>query len=166
MIRKIEGRGPFTQQAVFRVGIILATIIVVFGFLKWLAVPSTFGQYGRYRGDSISEATSLPINFAGGNQACGKCHQKDLNYISQGEHGTMDCQSCHGPAVEHIKNPAAGYTKVKGTAEFCGACHQKIAGRSKQDIATVTLQIHSGGVECVKCHDPHQPWARLGGSKI
>ena len=36
-------------------------------------VPKSFGEYGHYRGDSITEIAALPIKHAG-HEACETCH--------------------------------------------------------------------------------------------
>ncbi len=157
---------PFSQRAVVRVGFLLLCVLVIFAFVRQLMIPESFGEYGRYRGASVGEVAGRDINFAGGgNKNCESCHPGNVQALAQGEHKSLDCQSCHGPAAKHLKNPAARDLAVKGDAELCGACHRDIAGRSKERIATVKLQMHSGGVECARCHDPHQPWAKLGGKR-
>lgn len=165
MTGRIGGRASFLQKPVFRVGLILLTVLVIFVTIQQLSIPKSFGQYGYFRGDNISEWTSQEGNYASGNQVCEKCHQSVVQGLALGEHGKLDCQSCHGPALKHVKKPAALKLKVEGTAEVCGVCHRKMAGRSGEQIPTVELGIHNGGVACIRCHNPHQPWAQLGGRK-
>ncbi|MHB9095795.1 MAG: cytochrome c3 family protein [Eubacteriales bacterium] len=164
MAGRKEGGSSFIQSALGRITMILVIVVVLFGFARQMIIPKSFGQYGRYRGDSVSEVASRPVNYAGGgNSTCGQCHQNVFQALSSAEHGKMDCQTCHGPAAKHVAKPSEQSPKIEGNAELCGACHKDIAGRTDQQIATVTLQMHSGGVACVGCHDPHQPWAKLGG---
>ena len=166
MAEKREGKGTFTQQAVVRIGFILICIVVAFAFVRQLFVPASFGEFGRYRGASVSEVASRSITYAGGgNNVCAQCHQDKVQALSQAQHGTMDCQTCHGPAAKHIKKPADQSLAIQGSVELCGACHRDIAGRTDGQIATVRLEMHSGGVDCIRCHDPHQPWAKLGGRR-
>ncbi|MDA8234673.1 MAG: hypothetical protein M0Z31_07755 [Clostridia bacterium] len=157
-----EDEKVFTQQAVVRVGLILASVLVVFFFARWLVTPESFGQYGRYRGDSIGEAAAREVSFAGDNTACKACHQEVFLAVSRNEHGKLNCQSCHGPAAKHANDTALEMPKVTGNAELCGPCHMETAGRNKR-VATVKLQLHSGGVECTRCHDPHRPYGKLRG---
>lgn len=158
-------RKNFFQQAIVRVGLILFSALVIFAFARQLAIPSSFGEYGRYRGDAVSEAASLETSFASGNNICNKCHQKEIGMLSLGEHTSMDCQSCHGPSAKHFKDPLASSPKITEVVELCSTCHRKIAGRLDENIATVEPQMHSGGVACNRCHEPHQPWVKLGGRK-
>lgn len=160
-----EGGSPITGQALFRIGIILITALVIFAFARQIMIPESFGQYGRYRGDSISENASRKVNFAGSSTDCGGCHQEVVKAVAGASHSGMDCQSCHGPAAKHLSQPGTWSPRVEGSAELCGSCHRTIAGRADGKIATVKPLMHSGGVTCTRCHDPHRPWAKLGGEK-
>lgn len=163
MTGRTQGRANLLQKPVFRVGLILIGVLVLFVIAQQLSIPKSFGQYGYFRGDNVSEWASQEGNYASGNQVCEKCHQVVVQGLSQGEHGGLDCQSCHGPALKHVQKPAASKLKVAGTAEVCGICHRKLAGRSGEQIRTIELGIHNGGVACIRCHNAHQPWAQLGG---
>lgn len=156
---------PLTQQAVFRIGVILFSVLVVFALVRQMLIPDTYGQYGRYRGDSVGEVAALEVQYAGGIDDCKECHLNASKIVTQGEHSGLDCQSCHGPSAVHVNSPQAGAPKIGETIELCSTCHQKIAGRTDELIATVRPLMHSGGVDCVRCHDPHLPWAKLGGKK-
>lgn len=163
--KRTNEKGPITQHALFRIGVILISVLVLFAFAKEMAIPASFGEYGRYRGDSIGETAAKAPSFAGSSKDCGECHRDIYSYVSEAEHKGLDCQSCHGPAAKHVQKPSALSPKVIGNEELCAACHRKIAGRVDGLIATVKPMMHSGGVDCVRCHDPHRPWAKLGGKK-
>lgn len=158
-----EGESKITRQAVFRIGVILVLAVVIFVIARQMMVPASQGQYGRYRGDSISENTSLNVAYAGSIDDCRECHQGEHKALAQAEHRGIDCQSCHGPAAKHINDPKALTPKIEGIPELCDSCHRQIAGRQDGKIATVKSVMHSGGMICTKCHDPHRPWAKLGG---
>lgn len=160
-----EDESPITQQAIFRIGVILISVVVIFLFARQMMIPDSFGQYGRYRGDNINENASRQVSFAGSSKDCAGCHREVYRAVAGASHSGMDCQSCHGPAAKHISKPGAWSLRVEGSAELCGSCHRTIAGRADGKIATVKPLMHSGGVTCTRCHDPHRPWAKLGGSK-
>ncbi len=166
MDKKTGGESPFFQRAYVRVGLLLLTVLIIFGTVRQLSIPPSFGEYGRYRGDSIGENVAKKVNFALGNDDCKKCHLNLFQIISQAEHKGLNCQSCHGPAANHVSNPASGTPKVIGNEELCGSCHRQIAGRTKEMITMVMPLWHSGGVECAKCHNPHQPREAIGGRTI
>lgn len=164
MAERLKETGEFTQKAVVRVGFVLFIVVVLFAFGRQMAIPSSYGEYGRYRADSVSEVVAKDVNYASGSTVCKDCHQSEYAAAAQKEHGGFDCQSCHGPAAKHVNKPKEFSPAVKGDAGLCGSCHRAISGRDETQIATVRLDIHSGGVACVRCHDPHQPRAGLGGS--
>jgi len=154
------------DKAPFRVALILLAVIAAFIIVRELTVPKSWGEYGYYRGDNVAEWASRDQNFASGNEACGtaKCHAQEVEYTAKAEHGQMNCQSCHGPLLDHVKKPNAALQKIVGNAELCGACHRQLAGRDDK-IRTVQIGQHSGGLDCTRCHDPHQPWAKIRGRK-
>ncbi len=154
-----------SQKAVFRVGVVLVCALVVFGIIRQLSVPKSFGQYGYYRGDNVQEWVSMDQTFASGNQVCAQCHAQEVQEAAQAEHSQLDCQSCHGPMQDHVKQPNQVHPRVAGNVDLCGACHRVMVGRSKDNIRTVQVGSHSGGLDCIRCHDPHQPYAKIGGGR-
>ncbi|HWJ03949.1 MAG TPA: cytochrome C [Verrucomicrobiae bacterium] len=159
------GKTRLSQQAVFRVGSLLFFILVVFAIIRQLLVPQSFGQYGYYRGDNVGEWVAIEQNYVSGSQACNTCHGAEVQETLQAEHGKLDCQTCHGPLAPHVRKPDQLPVKITGTAELCGSCHRELIGRSKELIPTVKVNEHSGGLDCTRCHSPHQPWAKIGGRK-
>ncbi|MFZ3171168.1 MAG: hypothetical protein WA118_04225 [Carboxydocellales bacterium] len=170
MASRIGGSGSLTRKPIFRVGLILFGVIVIFVTAQQLSIPKSFGQYGYFRGDNISEWAAQEGNYAPGN-SCEKCHQNEVQILDQGDHKGLDCQICHGPGLKHLqkfqtsklKVEGTKELKVEGTEELCGICHRKMSGRSGDKIKTIELGIHNGGVVCIRCHNSHQPWAQLGG---
>lgn len=154
-----EKKSTFGQASI-RVGLLLFIVLVIFGIVRQLSVPESFGQYGGYRGDSIQENINVQVSFAEGIGTCAKCHDNIINELSSAQHAKIDCQTCHGPGEKHKDSPKRFPLKISGDKDLCAACHSTIAGRQGKDIATVDPVMHSGGVICTKCHNPHQP---LGG---
>lgn len=151
-------------SAGFRATVLVIFIVICFIVAKQLSKPKSFGEFGYYRGDNVAEWMAMDQNYATpGNKTCNKCHDKIVQLTSLAEHGKLDCQSCHGPLMEHVLKTADSHPKVLGNANLCGTCHKEIAGRTKEQIATVKLDEHSGGLDCVRCHDPHQPLSVKGG---
>ncbi len=152
--------------AVIRVGIVLLVIITVFFLVRQTFIPKSFGEYGYYRGDNVGEWAAMEVNYAPGNVSCSECHQKILTWMAGQKHRALDCQACHGPALKHAKASKPEEIKVQSTGDVCGACHNRIAGRPGKGVAAVDANDHSGGVECVRCHDAHRLWAKKGGTGI
>lgn len=152
------------QHAVFRAGVAVLFVIIVFLIFRHISTPRSFGQYGYYRGDNVTDWTSLNSSYAPpGNAVCSKCHALEVQEKSQAEHSKFDCQSCHGPLMEHVRNPSDSHPAVVGNAALCGTCHRVLVGRTKERIASVKVGEHSGGLDCTRCHNPHQPSLKTGG---
>src|ERR1039457_6311516 len=87
----------FRLASVFLVGGVL--FLVLRGFL----VPSSFGQYGHYRGAAIKEAEEKSISYAG-HQVCEGCHTDVLEVQSKGVHKGVACEACHGPLANNAED--------------------------------------------------------------
>lgn len=59
-------------------------------------------------------------------QECGTCHVTGLDMETGGfvEFG-IGCESCHGPAAEHVADPEAGGIFAEVDDQVCGACHSR-----------------------------------------
>lgn len=158
----IEPKIPRTRQAVFRIGLTLITVIALFAFARQMAIPATFGEYGRYRGDSIAENVNHEVNFASSGAICAGCHKDAFQVVSSANHGKMDCQTCHGPAAKHTENPGSGQPRIEKATALCLSCHSETQGRAGQ-LATIKPQSHNTGLDCTQCHVPHSPWAKIRG---
>jgi hypothetical protein len=156
----VAGKKSFFDQASVRVGLLLIFVLVIFATVMQASIPDSFGQYGRYRGDSIQENVNVQVSFAEGTGACTKCHDNIVTELNSAQHAKIDCQTCHGPGENHKNNPKGFSLKINGDKNLCASCHSTIAGRLDKEIVTVNPVMHSGGVICTMCHNPHQP---LGG---
>jgi hypothetical protein len=143
-----------------RLALAFAIFIALFLVLRHFLVPDTFGQYGHYRGASLTDNAAVEIHYAG-QQACFECHQDIEDLKAQDVHSTIHCETCHGPGQKHVvSNEASDILKPSGR-EFCGSCHEKNAAKPTDAIFQVELTKHNIGKNCTECHNPHQPWALL-----
>ena len=138
----------FRVAAVFLLGTLL--FLVVRGFL----VPRSFGQYGHYRGDALSDLAARPVNYAG-HQACETCHADVLDKKKAGRHAGVNCEACHGPLARHAGDPSETPPKLD-TAVLCAKCHEANAAKPKS-FPQVATADHSSGLPCDTCHQPHTP---------
>ncbi|MHB1126166.1 MAG: hypothetical protein ACYC2T_04295 [Bacillota bacterium] len=153
-----DKRPKLVNRPAFRVGVVLAVILVAFALAQQTFVPKSFGEYGYYRGDSVNEWAELPVTYSAGSNTCKACHQDQGAILTQGEHGKINCESCHGPAGKHAENPnKENRPVIEVTREYCGACHNQVVGRSEQNIRQVNLEEHNAGLVCSLCHMPHNP---------
>ncbi|PKM80742.1 MAG: hypothetical protein CVU89_12470 [Firmicutes bacterium HGW-Firmicutes-14] len=171
MADKKEGVTGFFQKATVRVGSLLAVVLILFAVGRAFAVPDSFGEYGRYRGNNLQENADKEVSFTKGNEVCRDCHNTVFQALTGEYHNSLNCESCHGPAAAHVAaigaetDETAKPVEIEETVELCSACHAETAGRSKEVIATVQPVKHSGGIDCIRCHNPHQPRTGLGGMR-
>jgi len=151
------------SKHIIRAVLLLIAIGVVFFVVQHFLVPSSFGDYGRYRSDSIAEIAARPLAH-GGPEACVECHADVVEWVLDEEHGSVACEVCHAPLATH----AAGGEKiadmtVRQTTELCAWCHQRLAARPATFPQVVLIEhVTDKGGEltegiCLECHDAHDP---------
>jgi hypothetical protein len=105
---------------------------------------------------------------------CGACHttgysprgnQDDLPGLmgTWAEPG-VQCEECHGPGSQHVKNPQGVQMQIDRDAEQCGLCHLR-GDPENVDVSGGFVQHHEQyeelfqskhiALDCVLCHDPH-----------
>ena len=137
------------MAGVFVAGILL--FLVIRGFL----VPKSFGEYGHYRGNAMSEIGARPINFAG-HATCEGCHSEVLDKKKAGKHAHVNCEACHGPLAKHADDPTSVTPPKLDTAVLCVRCHEANAAKPR-GFPQVVSADHSSGLACDTCHQPHSP---------
>jgi hypothetical protein len=137
------------------VRLILLTLGIVGTYLiaRYFLTPVSFGQFGWYRADALTELAALEPVYAG-KKACGECHSEILEMLGKGEHKTLSCEACHGVAQEHARNPDIAPAKLTGS--HCLRCHEVNPSRPEW-MKQITVKDHYTGERCVDCHVPHQP---------
>ncbi len=140
-----------------RLSIAFAIFIGGFLLLRSMLVPETFGQYGHYRGDSLTDNANHEIRYAG-QQACLECHQDIEDAKKTDLHETINCEICHGPGQKHVGSGELSDIAKPVSREFCGSCHEKNAAKRAGTIVQIQLNDHNTGKNCIECHNPHQPW--------
>lgn len=134
--------------------ILLIVASVAFGLsAKAYFTVDTFYDYGHYRGASVAELAAAEPRYRGPGY-CQQCHAAQYEVWSAHGHKTNKCEACHGPAGQH---PATGKLPIpEDTRKLCTQCHAKITGRPDRQPQVVASD-HAGEMQCVFCHDPHQP---------
>jgi len=133
--------------------------IAIFGIGRRLLVPESFGDYGHYRANSLQDNADKEMKFAG-QQACTHCHQDQVELKEMDLHDVISCESCHGPAYEHVKAIAPEDVDVtlNRNRQFCGLCHTKNSAKPENAIFQIDLNEHYTDKNCIDCHNPHSPW--------
>ena len=159
---------PFKDAGhLFRFAGLFVIAFIIFWVVRGYVVPKSFGKYGHYRADAITEIGARPMKYAG-HQVCEDCHSDVAAAHAAGKHAHVNCEACHGPLADHANDPSAVTPKLPDTTVLCARCHTASAAKPK-DFPQVDPAEHSGGVPCKTCHNPHSPAmdaaATTGGAK-
>lgn len=137
---------------------VVAAIFVARLFL----VPDDFGVHGDnftynyYRLSNIQEWKDFPVKYQG-RDSCAECHKDNVRTVRRSPHRRLECENCHGPAVNHPDIVANLPTNIG--REHCLRCHAFLDYPStpRAEVPTISNRMHYRRRECVECHDPHDP---------
>jgi len=135
----------------------LIVLILAFGAVALIAkryfTANSFYEYGHYRADSVPEIAAQEVVFQTP-RYCQSCHGPRHAQWSANSHKTVICETCHGAAQGHPQN---GKLPIPAdTVKLCTLCHEAMPGRPRTQPQVEPVQ-HSGGQQCIVCHNPHAP---------
>ncbi len=139
---------------VFRIVLLAVGIVSVYSVARYFLTPSSFKEYGWYRGDALAELASRQPSYAG-QKACDECHSDEVKKVAKYEHKTLSCESCHGPGQAHADNPDIKLEVL--TFGHCVRCHEANPSRPKWHKQIVIKTHYSSSSKCTECHVPHAP---------
>lgn len=146
-------RGFNMPPQLVRLCLVTIGIVGVYLAARFLLTPVSFGEFGFYRGQALEEiATRLPV-FSG-RQACDECHTEVTQTLSNSQHKTIGCETCHGVGQAHVEDPDV--KTVRLTDHLCLRCHEELLGRPGW-MRQIKPKEHYPGDRCTECHFPHQP---------
>lgn len=138
---------------IVRLLLVLAAFVVIAALAKKFFTADTFYQFGHYRGASVPEIASQEPVFQTP-RYCKDCHEERHAQWSASNHKSVICEVCHGAAKGHPEN---GKLPIpKDSARLCALCHEEMPGRPRTQ-PQVDIAGHSGGQQCVNCHNAHSP---------
>ena len=136
------------------------------GFLvfRGLALPDGFGEFGHYDPADLEIQKNVPVSFMG-REECKKCHHDHYDTVMTNGHKGVQCENCHDPISEHIKDGVRFQEMKKPRdATLCLRCHEYFVARpaSHPQVDAVEhvrgMGMSLGNEEvCVMCHNPHTP---------
>ncbi len=139
----------------------LGIVALILG-LRVVMVPADFGaheqgyMYGWHRKGNEADWKAVKIKYKG-TDYCKKCHKEKYEDIKDSLHGSIMCENCHGPALNHPDDPRT--LDIDRRRELCVRCHFKLpyltSGRGT--IRGINPATHHPEAECVLCHYPHNP---------
>lgn len=136
----------------------IALILVV----RHLLVPSDFGvhgdsfTYGFHRLGNIDDWKNFKVKYRG-KEYCIECHEENVEAQNASPHAIIQCENCHGPAIDHPDDPEA--LAIDRSRALCLRCHADLPYPSSQRATIVGIDPddHNGSMECSECHNPHNP---------
>jgi len=147
-------------EHLLRVALVFVAATVAFVLVRAVLVPRSFGEYGHYRGNAITEIAAQRVVFAG-HQACETCHPDVVTVKNAGKHTGVNCEACHGALATHAADPVTVHPPKLDTAILCVRCHEANDAKPK-GFPQVVAKDHSSGLSCETCHQPHSPLVGLG----
>ncbi len=142
-------------------------MVVVILIARIFYVPKDFGvhekgyMYSWNREGNIEEWKNFKVKYAGSSDFCKDCHNDKYTSIMNTPHAIIICEDCHGPVMDHPSAPPK--LAIDKTRALCLRCHYPLpyptSGRA--NIRGVDPEAHNPGVECVSCHNPHNPMEGL-----
>ncbi|HEY5974556.1 MAG TPA: cytochrome C [Geobacteraceae bacterium] len=137
-------------------------VVAVVLLARMVLVPKDFGvwergyMYGWHRKSNEAEWEAVKVKYKTA-EHCKTCHQDKYNDIKNSPHAAIMCENCHGPSLDHPKDPPT--LTIDRSRELCVRCHfflpYKTSGRGA--IKGINPVTHHPEAECVLCHYPHNP---------
>ena len=137
-------------------------ILVSFLIIRHFLVPPDFGvqergfMYGYHRKSNEGEWKALKAKYKT-RKYCKECHTDEYESIMSSKHRIIQCENCHGPAMDHPKKPDK--LPINRKRSLCIRCHAHLPYPTSQraEIKGIDPEKHNPGQECIECHDPHGP---------
>lgn len=125
-------------------------------------VPFDFGvngknfTYGFFRKGSIEDWKAFKVKYRG-KEYCRECHEEKVTENLSSPHSIIQCENCHGPAIDHPDNPEK--LAINSDRNLCLRCHAYLPypQSNRADMPHVDPDNHNPGEECISCHNPHHP---------
>jgi len=147
--------------------VFLAFIAIVL-IARFFYVPKDFGihergyMYGWYRKSNEEEWKQVKVKYQG-MEYCKDCHPENYKNLMESPHAIIQCENCHGPAIDHPSDPLK--LSIDRSRELCLRCHTYLPypTSNRANIRGIDPDNHNPGIECSMCHNPHKP--NLGRSR-
>jgi len=136
----------------------VALVLIV----RHLMVPADFGvhgknfTYGFHRQGSIADWQDVGVKYKG-KEICKECHEDKCTDNASAKHSRLECENCHGPAMNHPEDPAK--LVIDRSRDLCLRCHASLPypNNPRGRIPGIDPVTHNPGQECSACHNPHKP---------
>lgn len=140
--------------------VVLALVVLILA-ARTLVVPKDFGIHGKgymyswHRKANEEDWKNIQVKFQG-RDYCQDCHAEQFQMLRSSPHTIIECENCHGPAIDHPSDPQK--LPIDRSRELCLRCHTFLPypTSKRAEIKGIDPDVHSPGLECAGCHDPHR----------
>ncbi len=151
------------KNHVFRPLFVVIGLVALILLARLFIVPADFKvwqrgyMYGWHRKANEDEWKAFKIKYKFDNGYCGNCHSEQYDKLSQSPHAIINCENCHGPALEHPSQPEK--LTIDRSRQHCLRCHSYLPypTSNRKDIKGIDPESHNPDIECSMCHNPHNP---------
>lgn len=150
------------KSHVYRPFMVIAAAVGLILVARAFMVPEDFGaqetgyMYGWHRKSNEQQWKDVKVKFKG-REYCKDCHSEQYDLIATTPHVMINCENCHGPALDHPQQPA----KLDKNTDraLCLRCHAALPykGSGRMNVRGIEDDKHNPGAKCVDCHNPHKP---------
>lgn len=136
--------------------------VVLLLIARSIYVPDDFGvhgknfTYGYHRLSNIEEWKDFKVKYRG-KEYCRECHEDNVEANLSSHHSLLECENCHGPAVDHPEDPEL--LPIESSRLLCLRCHAFLPypQSNRADMPAVDPENHNPEENCIACHNPHNP---------
>jgi hypothetical protein len=141
---------------------VFLAVIVLTLFARPFIVPSDFGigdrgfMYSFHRLSNDDEWKAFKVKYRT-KEYCKECHEDKYESNMASKHKIIQCENCHGPAIDHPDDPER--LVIDRRRALCIRCHSLLPypDNPRGDINGIDPEEHNVDEVCVECHDPHEP---------
>jgi hypothetical protein len=152
----------FMKNHVLRPLYVALAVIAVFLVVREAMVPADFGvngknyTYGFHRKGDIDDWKAFKVKYRG-KEYCRECHEEKVVENQNSPHKNIECENCHGPAVDHPEAPET--LPIDTSRLLCLRCHAHLPypQSNRSIMPAVDPEEHNPGENCFECHNPHHP---------
>jgi predicted CXXCH cytochrome family protein len=142
-------------------------LVALLLLVRAAVVPDDFGIHGQredgknftydfYRGGAVDYWKNFSVKYRG-KEYCTECHDDKAEEYLSSKHHAIQCENCHGPALDHPDNPEL--LTINRSRALCLRCHADLGypDNPRSSIPGIDPEQHNAGEECADCHNPHKP---------
>lgn len=155
------------KNHVFRPLYAAIAVVALILLARAAVVPGDFGVHGQrpdgknftfgyYRAGAIDYWKNFTVKYKG-KEYCGDCHDDKTSELMASKHAIIQCENCHGPALDHPDNPEK--LTINRSRSLCLRCHADLgySDNPRSAIPGIDPEEHNPGEPCADCHNPHKP---------